>query len=92
MREADVLDRDGLLVVAAEQPANGAREARLLLVGAKGFGQAADFDGRPSHGSRFTEKVAAASNRGWRGLRLRGRSVPKGAARDSAQRMSCFSR
>ena len=44
--EADVIDGDGLLVLAADQAADGPAEAGLLFVGAKGLGQAGDFDGR----------------------------------------------
>jgi hypothetical protein len=43
--EADIVHRDGLIVLAFEQTANRPREAGLLLVGAKRFGQTADFDG-----------------------------------------------
>src|SRR5207244_1932978 len=44
-READIADREGLLVPAPHQALDRATKTRLLLVSAKGLREVADFDG-----------------------------------------------
>jgi hypothetical protein len=53
--EADIADGGDGLVFAFEQATERAFEAGLLLVGAKGFGQAVNFDGR--HWGSLRSKV-----------------------------------
>ena len=42
--EADIVDGEGLLVLPAQKAFDRTRKSGLLFVGAKGFGQAVDFN------------------------------------------------
>ena len=59
--ETDFVDGERLLVLATEKPFDRAGKSGLLFVGAKGFGQAVDFDDR--HGA-IVESRRAGVERG----------------------------